>query len=1785
MQIGAELDFEGDRQDAAADGIADRTSAAAFVQNIFDREMGVTLSNAKAGSKRDEAMRELTREAANLYAKRVLRELIQNAYDGARTSSAPRILLRLDLTEGTHGTIYVANNGQGFTCDNVDAISNPAMSNKTPGNFIGHKGLGFRSVELLSDSVEIFSKIDPTSTTFDGFCFRFATPDDERGWLDSVGEAALTDIVVGKVHRLQLPVPIDVTDDLAEAVAGAGFSTLVRLPLRDAVAAARAGEEMRLLLDEKAPITLFLDRLQSLLLETVDADGKSEPKELRRSGKGAEKSSFGRNLTLEEVTVDRYRYLVGRMEVDDAAFRASVDRAVAENHPVERWKEWKGAPSVSVALPLSQDAKAGNFFAFLPMDTPAPFNGCLDAPFYPDANRRDLDLDNPLNGFLLDSVADLCLAVARTVADSDTISLKTSAAAVDALAWHADPQRLSDACERADFDVGDIMLPAVRRGDGEKRWAPLSEIYDWNDDKFGIVTGQWLVRACGVPMVRRALGTKRLEALRTFIDESDYGLEPSGTTIADWAPILAKDLNGRRRKATKQDWESFYADLAKLRPALPHMRGKAIFRLEDGTLGAANSPETLGERELFISSDPENATRRRKRLAGTTLFPPKSVAQRMQFADPLLSWPQPVTAEFVNAGLATEYSLPRVIAGMGRLLGKRPKRQTALAAINWAFDAWKSHKSPEVEKALLAAQLPVLVADGKFKTAPNTRFSSGWRDTTGDIMQELCDEIGSATRPTKNMVDSLVVPWDQWPSRDRGTASDWVHFLRLLGVKDGLRPVFYPSVSEHVNTWIGVRRGYGAALSIESRLGVTWRAALSKIQRSFSYQSGNYATNDTLFALPLQGEHAGMSDRAKQAYARLVAKAVPDIDPKYFTTVLNRTAGMGDTVNWPSPLLAFLQEAEWLPVSFDDELSWKRPGDCWFSPRTEALPYFLPRIERPIREALDGNAKARDVFSTRLGLRMWNAKESAPARIEELGKTLERGIAEHEHGSFRSEYRQAWSDWNSLTPVPALPRGILLAVQASGRLMCHLPDPENPRTVFVSGGTDPTLDNLLMALGHRLLVVPADAAANAADALKAAGYADVRLVDEVRPRIIVDDADLDLAAERARLVDDGRDWLAEIAVLALEFHNSSLNRSTPRSRQALFDDFRRLRIIHARDIRVEIDGRTGPLPETLAGVLPVPHDERPTIIIQSAGSSLDWDALARLSRGIALALGRAWLLTDFRMVFLAIATDQPKVSGQLTRPDDEAIASAFGQPVSRIREIQRSLRAGSRRIMDWLLPFICARFGLDAANALLDRETTLIEDDDLVTAIVGAGGGVEEARILVTLCREAEGLDELRRTIGLPLAEFNAAAAALGPRFPPLRFEASLRRAFEERLDELRPALSEQVRNAFTAPVLADIDLAAYREARDLKWISFEESWTETHDDLDDATIDARIAKLADEALPKPIGAPDGALNDLRQRNRTALSAELDTLRRLASAWASKSTGRTLPALHSAKSEVALRELMVSGVFDFFVVEATGMPAALAQVGAWPAAMPQSTDLHELGLEAADLDFQRKEEERRREDDARKSRSMRFGNIEIEGGTPASLQAVADALKAGLLSKAFQARSGPAVLRPFPEGDERPPRKRGPSTSTAEPSFLTDQQRDLIGFAGEYAAYVHLKRTVRTFSDEHWVSSLGRRFLCLGIVQDRGYDFHVPRSRGGLYFEVKAHIGDPGHIDLERSQVEAAVQFADEKSGIWKILYISNVLDHRLITVHELANPFSEGNMRLFRPSNRQGVRLLVDRE
>jgi sensor histidine kinase regulating citrate/malate metabolism len=115
----------------------------AYILSILDRELKLTLAGVELGSQRDRSMRALTRTVATLYEGRILRELIQNAYDGAGDEEGAQILLRLDRSSSDEaGTVDVTNSGSGFGRENVDAIVNPALSSKRPGNSIGHKGSG-----------------------------------------------------------------------------------------------------------------------------------------------------------------------------------------------------------------------------------------------------------------------------------------------------------------------------------------------------------------------------------------------------------------------------------------------------------------------------------------------------------------------------------------------------------------------------------------------------------------------------------------------------------------------------------------------------------------------------------------------------------------------------------------------------------------------------------------------------------------------------------------------------------------------------------------------------------------------------------------------------------------------------------------------------------------------------------------------------------------------------------------------------------------------------------------------------------------------------------------------------------------------------------------------------------------------------------------------------------------------------------------------------------------------------------------------------------------------------------------------------------------------------------------------------------------------------------------------------------------------------------------------------------------------------------------------------------
>lgn len=1753
----------------------------AYIESILDRELRLTLVGVELGSARDDAMRELTNTAASLYDGRILRELIQNAYDGSGGDLA-RILVRLDLTAGEYGVLYVANSGQGFTTQDVDSIVNPAQSRKRPGNSIGHKGLGFRSVELVSPDPQIFSMATAGrqgAPGFDGYCFGFASVDHQRERLRRLTDSDLMERAVGKAHALQLPRPLRDQPPDVRAYAAEGFATLVRLPLRNARAAEQMTEECRALFNERAPLPLFLTRLAQVSIERVEAAGV-ERRTLERRRRSSRRLPDGHRVQFSEIEVDGRGYLVATRPVEQVRFQDAVERAIEDQHRVEKWRDWQGEPLVSLAMPLGGEVGAGRYYAFLPMEAPTPFHGYVDAPFFPDPDRKDLSFANPLNDMLLDAVAELCIDTAKLFADANETRSDLVHAAVDAVAWSAGRERLLAVYERRGEEIAGFPLPIMRLASSGARWSRFDEVFDWQDEAHRSLKGVVLAKANDLPLLRRNMGRRRVEALGALAEAADYPLEPWPEKLAEWIPAVAADL-ARRRKATRQEWEDFYADLAGLTDTLPHLKGAAIFRDEEGKLSPADGGPGGGR--VYIHPDADLGGGKRRRLVDVKLFPPRSLLKDVRFADPALTWPARVTNALVGAGLASQFSLVRVLGDIGKLLGTRPRARDMTSALTWAFGAWKAHRTAEVETALRSAGLRVPTGGGGHAPASSTYFSAGWRETQGDLLSDYVAAAGSASRLVANIEKSLLPTWAAWSIRLSGTSADWVAFLRLAGVRDGLEPMKHAGVTLDAWQWTQFRRGDLPTQPVENTVGPYWRKAVANAP-VLNYQSRPYAFADAWF-LPGQAFYDRFSPAARSSFARLVVRYLQDAPEGHFHAYLQRKGGNSDWVRWPTPLAAFLSQAPWLPLSGADEFDGVAPNAGWYAPKSD-LPRFVRRLDRSVRDQLDGSAELRQVMTSHLGLQLWNHIDTADRRIVALGAIWQAGIPEAEHDSFRKAYREAWEHWHQRPEPKSLPARLPLVVETGGRLATLIldrSDADRPM-VYVGDGAWPVLEQLLTALGRPVLSAPPGQAEACATSLTRALGGKVEVVRHDLLEVKVDGRTFSASSGGELLAADGRDWLLEVGVLIAELGANLSNRVTPRTRQTLMDGLRRTRLHFVGDIRVSVGGSEGDIPDDLDGILPAPDEADPSVIVRGP-RQIDWALMARISGALALALERPSLIDQLRLVFYALERDSAAKALPFVMPDDAVLASALGKPVARVREVLRSLRSTSARLLELLTPAVRALHGPELAERLRDAAERMLEEGDVLALLIDGGVGAARAQTLIALCRDSDSLNDLRRRLGLDLVTFNAALSALGPPWRPLGFAERLARAFGLRLEERRIELEQRVRDAWLDRFDAGESLADYRTQLALQDIVLPQAWITIYDDADDALIDSAIDAQMSH-LGKS-GSPSGAIDRMRASNRALLNVNLDFVRQRLRAWAAKANGsRTLSATWTSPAETIVRAAMSSGCLDFRPLDLASLPKALAVGELWPTGAATSLELDALGLSADDLEAERKQEQAALERAQRAKRSVVFGDVEVDGGAEAPLQAVAEAFGDAFNAPAFRVRSGPAKLERFGP-DTRTPRDRkgGPGKRNEDPTYLSEEQRALLGFAGELAAYRYLQLTQRGFADEHWVSSMGRRYLGLPATQDDdGFDFRIPRSRGAVHFEVKAHTGDPGYVDLERSQITAAASMAGETGPQWRILYVTHVRTPALVTVYELPNPFAPSSAAFYREQQRHGSRLVIKR-
>ena len=334
------------------------------------------------------------------YRDRVVLELLQNAHD-AHPSDSPdgRIHIALHPGEGPHGTLYVANDGNGFTQANFDALCSPTLTTKSVNEAIGNKGVGFLSVFQVSYHPEVYSRRSAASRTFDGFSFAFAADEMLYAFLDGVGLRDEAGQIIASMPRLYLACPIPFFPATVEQLAAERFATVIRSPLKSNDALAAVQRQLELLSAEAPPVQLFLPRIKVL---RISADPSKAAIVLERNCKVLKQWDGTRLLKAHCGTRS---FIVAEKTIPHSTMLEVIRRDIAVEALPAAWEEWTGDAVVSVAVAKSGDPLEPRLYNFLPMGeaAEAPFAGYLDAPFFATLDRLRVQEGVEVNKFLWES--------------------------------------------------------------------------------------------------------------------------------------------------------------------------------------------------------------------------------------------------------------------------------------------------------------------------------------------------------------------------------------------------------------------------------------------------------------------------------------------------------------------------------------------------------------------------------------------------------------------------------------------------------------------------------------------------------------------------------------------------------------------------------------------------------------------------------------------------------------------------------------------------------------------------------------------------------------------------------------------------------------------------------------------------------------------------------------------------------------------------------------------------------------------------------------------------------------------------------------------------------------------------------------------------------------------------------------------------------------------------------------------------------------------------------------
>lgn len=1699
------------------------------LRRIFDDEIDTASIAAGRGQSIYRSLQKLSQLIGGEYGDRVLYELIQNAHDAQTAANPGRILVRLSIRDPSNGTLIVANGGSGFTLENVQAIRNIATSTKEIGEGIGNKGVGFRSVEALTEDVRIYSRLgDVGSGDFDGYCFRFATREEVEARAQELGhsneDAA---IVAASLPRYLGAVPMDFVPTTIQELAKAGYATAVELPLASSEAVSLARDQFDELIGSEAPILLFLDRIGSLTFELNVPDAEPAQTVLQRSKAGHEEVPGLEGCWLETVTLHpgaRTWQLIRRI-VQPARILDAVTRSIPQDKLLKQWLDWKGEAVVSLAVPLGDvSLSQGRLYTFLPMavESVAPLRAHLDAPFYTSIDRRRAKLDLPLNSELLDAAAEAAAAAVLRLTSSRPDA--DERICVDLAAWQrAELPRLSKAFSAMRVAWQDAPIwPTI---DG--RHATARNLRLWPAGAFKVLTPMEATLTAGATLLSTRLGRERVESIAALAEGAGLSLKASSADLALWAEKIAASLP--TRIAARRQWTDFYADIAVAFPnqeALKACRGKRLLLGEDEKVHPATAT-------FYVRQD----TASRGKDGQAAPLPPHEIARKVALLAEGVRLAPEAFAAFERAELCKRYNAVEVLRRLPTFFGDKPAPGRRASALAWAFAVWQ-HETATAKSALKQAQLHVPCRSGWVR-ATEASFSEGWGATGATLALYLTEAANAGDLDATEALGHLIEPWNNWVGAHRAGRADWMRFLTDAGVTDGFVPIEgdCPTGPRQGQVWAAVLAG--VARASEAR----WKEEVGRLKTDHPWT--DYTREGGLWRLPGQAVVSKLTDESRRGFARLVIRHLNENGSKFLTFRLgryDRPQRDHAVVAVGTPLRTLLATEAWVPVASRSEESFVSADRAWLMTDRRNDPRFISRIIDDLSEQLTTDSQAYKTISVSpFGVKLWKEPSTAQARLVTLSQVSSQ-LEVHDRAPFRRQYDAAFRD---LLEIKAkLPVDAPLVLENTTGFSTIKGTPEKP-TVFVRTGRDRALSKLLIDTGDPVLLTGEDAPGEAIVALiNESGQFHAAPVESSDVQLFVNGDPFVPAPEDPLLVDLAP-WLLDAMVVAHELGARELERVILSS--TLQSQLSRVRVRSCEEIQLQsATGGKRSLDRHLA------RDEAsPTLLLVG-------DLDAGQLRDCASLLGpfvHANLRT-FQPMLLRLSVRLPAdiPAEEMLSPSVDDLAFAVECDAHLVEEMLQYRLTDRTSQARLILPV--AAYMLGSTKALDLRDQLLEAHYDRWPDLLLALGDSEFVATLLALTSAKSDLSGLRRELGLDYARFNAALISVG--LTSLANVPELHRLFELWKGELRDELLDRLRRHFQ-PVWREAgELAKYRELRDLSFLGFNDEWAETRESIDRKLV----ADEADQRLSQLVGADRAAelpsLDPLRAANRKTVSKFAEEAIKIV-----KAAAKLLPASWQAGPNEVAAATDRSGALDFVRISPEEVIPLLELAGEWPAGMLPTLDLATLGLTNDDLDREAKAAAAAAAEQRRQRDSIEFGGISFDTAGEEFEEHFAALAIDQYAASDWRARSSirTVALRDMQQPTRPGGGGGGPGSNRRRPR-PPENIRLAIGLAGELLAYHYLKAKHRDLFHEGCWRSENRRSL---FPEDGdsllGYDFAVNTSETEWLYEVKATPGDACEFELTENEYRTAAAYAADKGRRYRILMVQQAFDLKLCRILELPNP------------------------